>query len=262
MKTRQSILRHPVFLLALALLLLNDFLLKQAFPGLFTGKLSDVAGVFVFTAFGLAFLPRYRYGVLLFSALWFIFWKSPFSQPLIDAFNRTAFYSIQRVVDYSDLWALSSIPAAAWLFNGKEEKSTYAHAVFRFGIPLLCLFAFCSTSRANRHIYGTYMRSVDANKKWTTGQSTQELGLLFRKASPNVYHDPQNGTWTLGDIFINDELTLDTRLRIRDRGKKREIQVEGYYICYRYSYKNLNERSLNSILHTKLQQIQTDSISK
>jgi hypothetical protein len=38
-------LLHPVALAALAILVLNDHVLKAAFPGLVTGKLSDVAGV-------------------------------------------------------------------------------------------------------------------------------------------------------------------------------------------------------------------------
>lgn len=41
-------LLHPVALLAVALLILNDHLLKQAAPGLVTGKLSDVAGLVFF----------------------------------------------------------------------------------------------------------------------------------------------------------------------------------------------------------------------
>ena len=39
---------HPVILGAVALLLLNDHVLKQAMPGLLTGKLSDVAGLVFF----------------------------------------------------------------------------------------------------------------------------------------------------------------------------------------------------------------------
>ena len=36
---------HPVALLALGVLILNDHALKASFPGLVTGKLSDVAGI-------------------------------------------------------------------------------------------------------------------------------------------------------------------------------------------------------------------------
>ena len=149
MKRRPDILHHPVFLSALGLLLLNDMLLKSTFPGAVTGKLSDVAGVFAFTAFGLALFPQRRSAVMAIAAVWFMYWKSPFSQPLIDAFNRLAFYRVGRVKDYSDLWALAVIPLAAWIF--RREKPGPASFTFatRFCIPLLCLFAFCSTSRCS-----------------------------------------------------------------------------------------------------------------
>ena len=41
-------LGHPLSLGAVALLLLNDHVLKQAFPSILTGKLSDFAGLFFF----------------------------------------------------------------------------------------------------------------------------------------------------------------------------------------------------------------------
>ncbi len=41
-------LLHPVALLAIGLLILNDHVLKQAWPGLVTGKLSDFAGLIFF----------------------------------------------------------------------------------------------------------------------------------------------------------------------------------------------------------------------
>jgi hypothetical protein len=41
-------LSHPVSLAAIALLLLNDHVLKQLFPSILTGKLSDFAGLFFF----------------------------------------------------------------------------------------------------------------------------------------------------------------------------------------------------------------------
>ena len=40
-----DVLLHPVAIFALVVLVLNDHVLKAAFPGLVTGKLSDVAGV-------------------------------------------------------------------------------------------------------------------------------------------------------------------------------------------------------------------------
>lgn len=41
-------LRHPIALLAIVVLVVNDHVLKAAVPGLVTGKLSDVAGMIFF----------------------------------------------------------------------------------------------------------------------------------------------------------------------------------------------------------------------
>jgi hypothetical protein len=44
-------LLHPLMIAAVALLLVNDHVLKARFPGLMTGKLSDAAGMLFFPAF-------------------------------------------------------------------------------------------------------------------------------------------------------------------------------------------------------------------
>ena len=44
-------IKDPLFLVGLGILLLNDFYLKYAFSNAFTGKLSDVAGLFIFPFF-------------------------------------------------------------------------------------------------------------------------------------------------------------------------------------------------------------------
>jgi hypothetical protein len=41
-------LLHPISLLSIALLVVNDHVLKSSYPGLLTGKLSDVAGMIFF----------------------------------------------------------------------------------------------------------------------------------------------------------------------------------------------------------------------
>jgi hypothetical protein len=44
-------LRHPLALFAIVLLVINDHVLKRLFPGVLTGKLSDVAGLLFFPLF-------------------------------------------------------------------------------------------------------------------------------------------------------------------------------------------------------------------
>lgn len=252
MKTQSGILTHPLFLTALFLLLLNDFVLKQAFPGGFTGKLSDVAGLFVFTAFGLTVLPRLRWTVVAATALWFVYWKSPYSQPLIDFFNGLSLYSIHRMVDYTDLWALPAVPAALLLHRRHAEPVTATSPLKQVCISLLCLFAFCSTSKADRYLFMSQHVEVESSQKWRTAREKTELDGLFRQAAKQVILDPATGDYLLSDIWINDYVTFDTRLHILDKGKKREIQVKGYYVCYYPEQTTVNSRVLNRMLYEKL----------
>lgn len=253
MKKQPSPLSRPLFLAALFLLLLNDFVLKPNFPGAVTGKLSDITGVFTLTVFGLALLPRYRLRVAAGSALWFVYWKSPLSQTLIDCFNGLALYPIQRVVDYSDLWALLSIPAAL-LFVPRDAPPIHVlHPVKRVAIPLLCLFAFCATSRAHRYGFISQGVPVDASKRWTTHYSTPQLDSLFKQAAKEVITDSLTGDRLLSEVVISDYITFDVQLQVTDTGKKRRIWIKGYYVCYYPEYNvNIREGSLNRMFYKKL----------
>src|SRR5438270_13554595 len=104
------LLCSPCFVLSIFLLIFNDFILKQAYPSWFSGKLSDFAGLFAFSVFVLVLRPRKS--TLLIVAAWFVFWKTPFSQPLINGWNLTLPWPLARTVDYTDLIALAMIPLA------------------------------------------------------------------------------------------------------------------------------------------------------
>ena len=103
------------FVVSLALLLANDLYLKLEYPGLITGKLSDVSGVFLVTYLSVGVFPRARLLLSALVAVLFAIWKSPASQWVIDAINSNISVNIGRVVDYSDLLALAAIPLA-WVF--------------------------------------------------------------------------------------------------------------------------------------------------
>jgi hypothetical protein len=138
-------LSSPGFLLALAVLLANDLWWKAAFHNWLTGKLSDVAGLFVVVVLATAFRPARAGAIAVTTAIAFTVWKSPLSQPLIDAWNAAAPYHIARVVDYSDLLALAVIPVAR-RYVGLARP--LAPAAFRYPIVALALLAILGTSKA------------------------------------------------------------------------------------------------------------------
>lgn len=143
---RLDLLTTPAFLLALAVLLLNDWVGKAEYGNWLTGKLSDFAGLFVFPIFWTAIFPKHKRLVFIAVAAFFIFWKSPFCQFLIDGWSSLGMWQIGRVVDYSDLLALSMLPLAFKFCNRSLPDSPLKiNPVFPLAISV---FAFAATSRA------------------------------------------------------------------------------------------------------------------
>lgn len=124
-------LLHPIFSLAILLLLLNDHLWKAAYGNWFTGKLSDLVGLFAF-AVVLETLwrvgrkqhtPTFPWGVVS-AGIFFTWFKSPLSGPVLSAVDDWSGLSFTRVVDYTDLIALSILYPALRLVEGATNKST------------------------------------------------------------------------------------------------------------------------------------------
>ena len=146
-KTKASLLLHPFFLGCLAILLLNDFYLKYGFPGFLTGKLSDFAGLIVLPVYCRALFPSLsKKFILIGTALFFVWWKSPASQPLINVINQYLPWTVQRVVDYSDLIALSILPLAAFITPKTLRLQNTGVPVLRWALGLVAFFSLCSTS--------------------------------------------------------------------------------------------------------------------
>jgi hypothetical protein len=166
MSNRQTnLLVSPAFLAALGLLLANDFIFKPLFHNWFTGKLSDFAGLFAFFVFWSAFFPRRNRIIGLMVAVGFVFWKSAWSQPLIDYWNSLALYHIGRVVDATDLIALAILPGADFYTRryGKQRASSTHHIAGvqarRLAICLMCglsIFAFAATKFVNDRAASVY----------------------------------------------------------------------------------------------------------
>ena len=105
-----ALLTSPFFLIAVGLLVLNDWVLKPAFGNWATGKLSDFAGLAAFAMFWAALLPRHRRAAFFATGAAFVLWKSPLIDPALEAWNAMAAWPLARVLDYSDLVALAVLP--------------------------------------------------------------------------------------------------------------------------------------------------------
>lgn len=171
------LLFHPVFIISLCALLLNDFYLKSHYGNILTGKLSDFSGLIVFPIFFAVVFPSSKKWITLVTAGLFLLWKTPVVTPIIDWFNTYAFFTINRVIDYTDYLALLILPMAHRIINTEERNETNRHfmtTVLRFGLLGTTGFAICATSQV-RHLCKDPIPSgtVFIGKKYTIKQSKE-----------------------------------------------------------------------------------------
>ncbi|OON69239.1 hypothetical protein [Hymenobacter sp. CRA2] len=149
MQRDKNLLVQPAFLLGLAVLLLNDGYGKAAFPGLITGKLSDVAGLLIFPVFVAYVVPAAQRVAVPLTGLAFLLWKTPAVTPLIEAFRACTGLPLQRTIDYSDYVALLVLPAAQQLISRRRAGPAWPAGwlqLSRAVVGLVAVVAFSATS--------------------------------------------------------------------------------------------------------------------
>lgn len=209
---KQSKVTSAGFLAGLLILLLNDLYLKESYGNWFTGKLSDFAGLFIFPLFiGLVNSKRIWLNYV-FSAVFFVFWKSELSTEFLFCVNRIFHTEFFRVVDYTDFIALSVLPFSYW-YSGKAKDLN-----FHFLKPVIvCLsvFSFYATSapdsNQDNQITGRYYSVWDSE---TYDQPVLQIGYQSKSCKscygillgPDVISYGYNRDFILAKInpVIND----------------------------------------------------------
>jgi hypothetical protein len=158
MKRHWSIFWSPGFTVGLILLLFNDHYLKSTFHNFFTGKLSDVAGLFIFPIFFAVLLPKFKKHIYWITAIGFIFWKSPFSGSLIEIWNSLGLFTIKRVIDYSDLIALFILPVSYRYFEKNKSNEVRFTPI---PVMIVAAFAFIATSKGPERIKVNYQHTFN-----------------------------------------------------------------------------------------------------
>ncbi|MEW6051851.1 MAG: hypothetical protein AB1644_12430 [Candidatus Zixiibacteriota bacterium] len=120
-----QVILHPLFMLSLLALIINDHLLKAHHPSWLTGKLSDFAGLCVFVALLFAILRRRittsRRLVILHVVvgMLFVIWKlSPIEGLLATVSSLISPYVVGRTRDAGDLVALLVLPLCHLVLRG------------------------------------------------------------------------------------------------------------------------------------------------
>jgi hypothetical protein len=192
-RMRLALLSWP-FLLALVTLLVNDHYIKAAYPGFVSGKLSDIAGIFGIAL--LSFVARPSRPLSIATVLFgsFLWWKSPASQPFIDAVVSLGYPYISRTVDYTDLGAFIVLPLA-WHAAGRLEHLQAFDGRFRpvMTIPVLVTSALAVAATSPP-------QEVTLREEWTIRPSSGAPRLKWSEVSQAVdaaaeKHDMKTRNW-------------------------------------------------------------------
>jgi len=205
-----SCLAHPSVILSIFLLLLNDHLLKDLYPGVITGKLSDFAGL-LFFPFTISLLvsivvvwkgeSQRSLGVLsigftavVFIAIKTIPWANTAFEGLVTA--ATGIPS-QIILDPTDLIALPILGYSWMLWNKQRKSVSTRRAWLMFGIAWLAAMAtsFAPDTVVTQLVvqdnlifagttYSTYV-SDDEGLSWT------ELADVPLKVAESLENPPQ-----------------------------------------------------------------------
>lgn len=148
LKFRSNKILNPFFIISLILLVLNDLWLKQHFSNAITGKLSDFTGLFGFPFFGYYFFPRFTKEIHIFTAIFFLWFKSEWFSPVLDWLHSFGI-PVYWVIDYTDYIALISIALSYYVFS-KVEYS-YSNAFLKYGIASLSIFSFIASTQPHTY---------------------------------------------------------------------------------------------------------------
>lgn len=143
----KNLILNPVFIFGIIILFLNDRIWKVEFSNFITGKLSDVCGIIIFPLLLTYLFPKLKQNSIFLAAGLFVFWKSEYSQILIDLYNEISPIQTSRIIDYSDLFVLFLLPIPYFIIKNIEKLERISFKVLNQRLVFVfSLFALIATS--------------------------------------------------------------------------------------------------------------------
>ena len=252
MLNRSNYIGNSLYIFSLIILLANDFYFKATYPNIVTGKLSDFSGLVVFYGF-VCFLFGPNKKIVWGIALSFIYWKSGFSQTLIDLFNDMAPFRISRVIDYSDLIALVVLPIYQRYLQ-IHRRWEGSKAVILIVLPIT-VFGISATSVVDPIIAERYDKYVsrydysDSEMIYKVNLPLESLISRFRAynytVSDSYYIQPWDGTVysftpldrctrhaVLQEKGIKNRKFDTVQVQLKEIGSETEIRLYSLTLCY------------------------------
>ncbi len=206
-----------VFILGILILFLNDQIFKYQYSNFLTGKLSDICGIIIFPMLLTYCFPRLRENSIFVAAAIFTFWKSEYSQTLIDFYNKYSILETTRIIDYSDLFVLLLLPIPYYLIkniNNLEKiyfKKLPSKLVF---FPSLLILIAESPPRSHYFTFNNgnlkcYKCNVTVNyNKDFVLEKLKQNGIEFDSIKPIYYRSIIDST-SGAKKYFKKELVID-----------------------------------------------------
>jgi len=239
-----------VFLFALFTLILNDAILKWQFHNWWTGKLSDAAGLIVAPIFLFILFPKIKQHAVFALGLFFIFWKSPFSQSMIDFVNSLSALNFHRVVDYSDLITLPFLGIPYFLI-GKNRKPILLGIFKKFNPSLLILvltsFTLFSTSMVRYafpegDIYLGKSFKVKKSKDYIFNKFEQK-GYVIKDTTFSDSISRYNSYFFIENFVLNRDTLFNVKFNLTEESK-RKTQIYIINISFNEAYDKQSWREM------------------
>jgi len=195
----------PLYL-SVAVLILNDHYYKEAYPSWITGKLSDFAGIFLIVLLLRSIAPNHIHKITAGVIIIFAFWKSTYSQPLIDSINAYSSIKIGRVVDLTDLLAFSMIPVAHFVSTYGHKYKINLNLVELLKIPVIIatVLAITGTSVVIPHHNYTIRKESEEQKI----ERVKSISLISKVAEKHNLFCIKCEPSEINGEFKNKEITL------------------------------------------------------
>lgn len=285
MRNKNLILNY-VFLSCVIVLFMNDHFFKFKYTSWFTGKLSDAVGIILLPMLITYIFPKLKENSAFVSGLFFVFWKSPFSESFIKMYNTISPIDIHRVIDYSDLMVLLLLAIPYFLIKNDHIFENFIIKKIHAAIVLFpTVFVLMSTSQSNGYTYSPEtgklaFRDFNFEIKKTEGDLLKKLeeqhitivkdtaqilqSLRYEISAMGKFNQDAIAKTKEGDIFKVDNAELRKRIMERiyyssdykiNELKIGERNVKNIRFSIEPAYNKINAKKFVAI---KLHEVQID----
>ncbi|MCF7569690.1 hypothetical protein L3X37_15185 [Sabulilitoribacter arenilitoris] len=245
----KNLIYGKLFLISVALLLLNDFYLKYHFHNYLTGKLSDFVGLFAFPYFVSLFFKGKVKPIYILTGILFIFWKSSSSQFVIDNLNSVGI-GINRVVDYSDLIALFILPLS---YQYRIKISTEIKQINFLPKSIIigtCSFSFIATTLPGEigelNLKSNYEREFEIKKDSLFIEMFKIETFQFKKSNKYITN------LKIPDRKTSIQISMLVTETGKDKIKIKLDSIKTYFISSSSLIFGIDNKDLNYIKNLKL----------